>query len=228
MCEVPVTNGRCVIRSNSARTWRVKFSVRVGSPPVTPPITGSQSWLFFPLISVGLFAEERIRGVLPHSERSRVAVPGFHLRGTTSNSTVNSCFLCFRNVMWLLHCQQIGNMVVICQHVSKNCAHQRTSWQHFAHDCLRSVTGSSIVVLWSPLQQWVLMFQRQRLLLFHQRLSLMQCMSRHPMHLLRVRWTIRCHQAQRARFGPAAPPVQTMCLFFFCGVQPLRGFVPKR
>ena len=46
-----------------------------GSPPVTQPGTGSQSWLFCPLISLGLLAAERTRGVPPYSTGSRVAVP---------------------------------------------------------------------------------------------------------------------------------------------------------
>ena len=45
------------------------------SPPVTQPGKGSQSWLFCPLISLGLLAAERTRGVPPYSTGSRVAVP---------------------------------------------------------------------------------------------------------------------------------------------------------
>ena len=46
-----------------------------GSPPVTQPGTGSLSWLFCPLISLGLLVAERTRGVPPYSTTSRVAVP---------------------------------------------------------------------------------------------------------------------------------------------------------
>ena len=46
-----------------------------GSLPVTQPGTGSQSRLFCPLISLGLVAAERTRGVPPYSTGSRVAVP---------------------------------------------------------------------------------------------------------------------------------------------------------
>ena len=45
------------------------------SPPVTQPGTGSQSWLFCPLISLGLVATERTRGVPPFSTGSRAAEP---------------------------------------------------------------------------------------------------------------------------------------------------------
>ena len=61
---------------------------------------------------------------------------GMHMQGTSSNSTMNICHLCVRNVMLRWHCGRIGNVVIICQPVCKNCAPLHTSWQPFMRGCL--------------------------------------------------------------------------------------------
>ena len=115
-----------------------------GSPPVTQPGTGSQSWLFCPLISLGCLQQSAPVVFLrtaqdPESLCLTGSVKsGLHMKGTSSNSTVNICRLCLRNVMLRWHCSRIGNVVIICQPVCKNCAPLHTSWQPFMRGCLRN------------------------------------------------------------------------------------------
>ena len=113
----------------------------------------------------GLLAAERTHAVPPHSTGSRVAAPdqqrnsGLHMQGT-SNPAVNICHFCFRNVMLRWHCNRIGNVVIICQPVCKNCAPLHTSWQLVNRGCLHNVTG--VLESWfCGLHPQTLMFQRQ-------------------------------------------------------------------
>ena len=110
-----------------------------GSPPVTPPGSGSQSWLFCPLISLGLVAAERIRGAAIFSKGNRVSSQtsseGFGspvLLTSFINIVIISCLL-IHNVAPHVPCSLIGNMANICQHVFRSNA--VPLWKLHVHGC---------------------------------------------------------------------------------------------
>ena len=99
------------------------------SPPVTQPGTGSQSWLFCPLISLELLATERTHGV-QHKIQSRCARQReFWLTHSGDIIRIYSEHLSSLSPMLRWHCSRSGNVVIICQPVCKNCVLLHTLWQ---------------------------------------------------------------------------------------------------
>ena len=64
-----------------------------GESPITPPGSGSQSWLFCPLFSLALAAAERARDVPLHSTGSRSPLPDAQRDFWNSQATQNIQFV---------------------------------------------------------------------------------------------------------------------------------------